>query len=514
MSVFGRLNYNFDSAKFGANNELTDGQKLTLNYPSPLYTWQASDLSGSSVGNYFQNPHSANLTLMTSYTNQLLTYSNTQSVTYNSAPIEANTLNALANNLLIEISSFTDHTNRMSGATESTNKLTIPDYQIAMSIGRQVLQICNQVDGVQNNAPILGNFTSLAVVQDVSNSVIQLASSAATLNASLSIVDGNTYSSISQASMNTIIASAQTAFDLLNSRRVGDTTFYTNSISLIQDYNTILQFSNLGVNSSYLIKDLNIGTTKLQNDLQYSVPSGYPNNIYTGTQVSTTGSSTSSTENLSVTGVVPGNYTTANISVDAYGRVTYANNGTGFSPFTEVANTQITGLITAAQIAPTAMIPSGGIIMWSGSVATIPTGWQLCNGTNGTPDLRDRFVVCAGGATYAVGATGGTADAITVSHSHSLSAVSTGDAGSHNHRGGHPNDGGGSYYGIGDETGKVSDPSNRSGLIGGGSVGGTYLTDTVANHTHTLSGSTDSTGSSGTNANLPPYYALAFIMKV
>jgi hypothetical protein len=59
--------------------------------------------------------------------------------------------------------------------------------------------------------------------------------------------------------MNTIIASAQTAFDLLNSRRVGDTTFYTNSISLIQDYNTILQFSNLGVNSSYLIKDLNIG---------------------------------------------------------------------------------------------------------------------------------------------------------------------------------------------------------------------------------------------------------------
>ena len=328
MSVFGRLNYNFDSAKFGANNELTDGQKLTLNYPSPLYTWQASDLSGSSVANYFQNPHSANLTLMTSYTNQLLTYSNTQTVTYNVAPIEANTLYALANNLLIEISSFTDHTNRMSGATESTNKLTIPDYQIAMSIGRQVLQICNQVDGVQNNAPILGNFTSLAIVSDVSNSVIQLASSAATLNASLTLVGGNTYSNISRASMNTIIASAQTAFDLLNSRRVGDTTFYTNSISLIQDYNTILQFSNLGVNSSYLIKDLGIGTTKLQNYLQYSVPVGYPNNIYSGTSTTTTSTSTStSTEGLSVSGVVPGTYTLSTISVDAYGRVTFANSG-------------------------------------------------------------------------------------------------------------------------------------------------------------------------------------------
>ncbi len=341
MSVFGRLNYNFDSAKFGANNELTDGQKLSLNYPSPLYTWQASDLSGSSVANYFQNPHSANLTLMTSYTNQLLTYSNTQTVTYNVAPIEANTLNALANNLLIEISSFTDHTNRMSGVTESTNKLTTPDYQIAMSIGRQVLQICNQVDGVQNNAPILGNFTSLAVVQDVSNSVIQLASSAATLSASLNVVGSNTYTNISRASMNTIIASAQTAFNLLNSRRVGDTTFYTNSISLIQDYNTILQFSNLGVNSSYLIKDLNIGTTKLQNYLQYSVPVGYPNNIYSGTSTTTTSTSTStSTEGLSVTGVVPGTYTLSTISVDAYGRVTFAN--TGSSPAALTANSLTT----------------------------------------------------------------------------------------------------------------------------------------------------------------------------
>jgi hypothetical protein len=270
---------------------------------------------------------------MTSYTNQLLTYSNTQSITYNAAPTEANTLYALANNLLIEISSFTDHTNRMSGVTESTNKLTIPDYQIAMSIGRQVLQICNQVDGVQNNAPILGNFTSLAVVSDVSNSVVQLSSSAATLNASLIVIGSNTYTNISRDSMNTIIASAQTAFDLLNSRRVGDTTFYTNSISLIQDYNTILQFSNLGVNSSYLIKDLGIGTTKLQNYLQYSVPSGYPNNIYSGTSTTTTGTGTSG-EGLSVSGVVPGTYTLATVSVDAYGRVTFANTGSASAAVT------------------------------------------------------------------------------------------------------------------------------------------------------------------------------------
>ena len=50
------------------------------------------------------------------------------------------------------------------------------------------------------------------------------------------------------------------------------------------------------------------------------------------------------------------------------------------------------------------LLPIGSIIMWSGT--TIPTNWALCNGANGTPDLRDRFVVGAG-SSYSIGATGG-----------------------------------------------------------------------------------------------------------
>ena len=53
-----------------------------------------------------------------------------------------------------------------------------------------------------------------------------------------------------------------------------------------------------------------------------------------------------------------------------------------------------------------AILPKGVIVMWSGSQASIPSGWALCNGANGTPDLRDRFIVGAG-SSYAVGATGG-----------------------------------------------------------------------------------------------------------
>jgi hypothetical protein len=60
----------------------------------------------------------------------------------------------------------------------------------------------------------------------------------------------------------------------------------------------------------------------------------------------------------------------------------------------------------AAAIANVANVPSGAIFMWSGSVATIPAGYYLCDGNNGTPDLRGRFVIAAGG-TYNPGGTGG-----------------------------------------------------------------------------------------------------------
>ena len=51
-------------------------------------------------------------------------------------------------------------------------------------------------------------------------------------------------------------------------------------------------------------------------------------------------------------------------------------------------------------------VPKGTIVIWSGAATAIPSGWALCDGQNGTPDLRDRFVVGASGE-YAVGDTGG-----------------------------------------------------------------------------------------------------------
>jgi hypothetical protein len=62
------------------------------------------------------------------------------------------------------------------------------------------------------------------------------------------------------------------------------------------------------------------------------------------------------------------------------------------------------------------ILVQGSIIPWSGSLATIPSGWALCNGQNGTPDLRDRFVIGAGGL-YTIGSTGGSTALIIPAHS-------------------------------------------------------------------------------------------------
>jgi hypothetical protein len=164
-------------------------------------------------------------------------------------------------------------------------------------------------------------------------------------------------------------------------------------------------------------------------------------------------------------------------------------------------------LTSAGSGTPTwaASFVTGMIIMWSGTIATIPTGWLLCNGSSSTPDLRNRFIIGAfsddsgtakttvtGSATQ----TGGTKDAIVVSHTHTATSTVTDPGHLHvilNASGGSPN-GGGAY------------------IQGADNPGASRNTNTATTGI-TVATSITTEGSSGTNQNLSPYYALAFIMK-
>jgi hypothetical protein len=268
MGVFYRLNYNYDSTKFGDGQALSPGQERVLStVPPALKEWQADDLINASVNGYFQNPLLANVNTLLALINSLNITSNSSNITYTYASDVANGLYLSTSNVASEIPLFIDHTNRISGVTSTTNPLTTPDYQFAISVGRQVLTIVEQVDGSQNNIPMLGNFTSLTISDEISNTIITLTNDNETFNSTIEIVDSNAVSNISSSAMSGIIDHVNYAYNLLNARRTADVSFYVNSLSLIRDYNTVTQFNNLGVNSKYLIYTLNIGTDKLKTNL-------------------------------------------------------------------------------------------------------------------------------------------------------------------------------------------------------------------------------------------------------
>lgn len=156
--------------------------------------------------------------------------------------------------------------------------------------------------------------------------------------------------------------------------------------------------------------------------------------------------------------------------------------------------------------------------MWSGIITSIPLGWLLCNGENGTPDLRDRFIVGAG-LSYGVGDTGGSATVTLTtdqmpSHTHgndfsvSLSDLKCSTGGNHNHKT------------CITKTYTTGSSTDNYVYAGQKFSWDTISTESAGDHSHTisgsgsLSGSISSAGSGQEHENRPPYYALAFIMKL
>ena len=145
----------------------------------------------------------------------------------------------------------------------------------------------------------------------------------------------------------------------------------------------------------------------------------------------------------------------------------------------------------------------GIIVMWSGSQSNIPSGWVLCDGNNGTPDLRNRFIVGAG-STYGVNSTGGEA-------THTLSVA---EMPSHGH-----DISGNVNVSLNYQYNDIHLPATTGSVATGigewfydGHNPLYYKTLSIFN-SNTSNLSIANTGSSQPHNNLPPYYALCYIMK-
>ncbi len=174
------------------------------------------------------------------------------------------------------------------------------------------------------------------------------------------------------------------------------------------------------------------------------------------------------------------------------------------------------GKITAATIEITGgippsagVVPIGGIIMWSGLPSAIPAGWALCDGQSGRPDLRGRFVVGYHDAIPQYDATrklGKNASDTTTTlvmanlpaHNHAAGTLVANSAGAHSHSVSASTGGGGTTINADNDSSIEENPS----------------TSTAGDHTHSIGGSTANAGSGTAFGNRPPWYVLAYIIRI
>ncbi len=150
-----------------------------------------------------------------------------------------------------------------------------------------------------------------------------------------------------------------------------------------------------------------------------------------------------------------------------------------------------------------ALVPAGLIVMWYSTVASIPTGWVLCDGSNGTPDLRDKSIVGAKQDDSGVAKTN-ISGSLTQSGGSATHTLATSELPSHTHAA----SGSHSHYGSirGATTG--SDATESGGL-----TASTDTSSTIVGGTDTAACVMSNTGGGASHNNLPPYYAVVFIMK-
>ena len=196
-----------------------------------------------------------------------------------------------------------------------------------------------------------------------------------------------------------------------------------------------------------------------------------------------------------------------NLSID--GTATVRTIDAGSAASTSALVTTTAGLVQKIAAAP---VPVGGIIMWSGTVSNIPAGWKLCNGSNGTPDLRDRFIVGAGN-TYNPNNKGGQNNFCVTNNNIKSCSLSTNCCGDHCHM----------LFSNGTANQNLSSTnfaacrcrdggcSQNYTIKGRNVTAGIGKSSTEGKHCHTLTiGASNPTSID----NRPPYYALVFIMYV
>jgi len=277
-TLFSRLNYTFTDPN-SVISPLSNNVKRTLDgMPKMLEPWQAEDLATSNTGGYFVNPCANITTNIWTTSNTLVSVANNVQGSGNLTGLWTQihtTLSYISNSSTgnTQAGDFLAHTNRISGVTSidvsaDQGVANLPHYETATQTGKALISLIYQTDGISNNAPIMGNFTSLFVANDLIVIYNTMATYANIVNNSITTtIDPMTFLPINTSNLtynvvNSIATTANSANSIFYERRVHDEQFFKNSSDLLIDYKKVRGIGNSGQAESYLIENF-IGSNKL-----------------------------------------------------------------------------------------------------------------------------------------------------------------------------------------------------------------------------------------------------------
>jgi hypothetical protein len=144
----------------------------------------------------------------------------------------------------------------------NTDTILLPHYESAIGVGKIIMYLVSQTDGISNNSPLIGSFTSLFTGNTLNTYYTTIQNYANTVANSIYTQTGNYYSNLTSTQVSTISSKLIEITTFMNTKNTADVNFYINSQAVLADYNSLKGFSNMGQTQEDLINNY-IGTPKL-----------------------------------------------------------------------------------------------------------------------------------------------------------------------------------------------------------------------------------------------------------
>jgi len=275
-SIFEQLGYNYTSS----GNDIINFNDEVLNslskIPPLLDEWAYDDLKNqdSTVTNYLVNPVALISNTIKSTSQQIMS----SCIGTNSIVVpELSSIYSAANNVVNSATSFVLHTDRISGLVQpNEDTADLPHYDLAIGIGKSVMYLVYQSDGVQNNAPIMGSFTSLFIKDELQTEQSIILTYPSIISPSISCSTSTSgeppetvtvcTSNLSSAIISTIVSKLNSISSLFNIRRTHDENYYTNARNLLEKYEEMKRYKSPGQSENNLFENY-IGTDRLKTNL-------------------------------------------------------------------------------------------------------------------------------------------------------------------------------------------------------------------------------------------------------